>query len=60
MFVVLTRSWDNSWYNCHETLEEAKQEFDSSSAYYPNCWLIEGNIKEVKTYSNIGIDKLPY
>lgn len=60
MYIVLTRSWKNSWYNCFDTKEAAQECYRRNAHYYPNCWLIEGNILERETYSNIGIHDLPH
>lgn len=60
MYIVLTRSWNESWYNCFEKQEEAKQAYEHSCHWYPNSWLIEGKVIQEQTYSDTSRGSLPY
>lgn len=52
MWVLLTRSWGNSWYDYFDNEPEARKTFEHNSHYYVDCWLIEGSVIEQKTYLN--------
>lgn len=60
MYTILVKGWESSWYHCCETEEEAETYFKKVSHYYPDTWMIKGEIIKEKRSLKAHEGKLPY